>query len=140
MRTEGAIFFRDSDFGQRFVNCSGQVNERVLRFDSDPKDTGCFGSRKKASAAESKLEWLAADRAEGFYNLRHLRVWFLANEFQSHMQRFTAYPAHVGRCVTNLIHKILNSLPNCRIQLERDEDPHATVEHSKLASACITIK
>src|SRR4029077_13372781 len=131
MRTEAAIFFRDSDFGQRFVNCSCQKNERVLRFDSDPKDTGRSGSREKARAAESKLERLGRNRAEDFYNLRHLRVRLLAHELERDVQRFGAYPANVGSETTNLFHEMLNSLADCRIQIEGNEGPHATVEHSK---------
>src|ERR1700722_3293383 len=110
MWAKGAIFFRDANFGQPFVNCFCQVNERVLRFDSDPKDTGRSGSREKAHAAESKLEQLGMNRAESFYNLRHLRVRLLANKLERDVQRFGAQPADVGSEAMNLFHEILNSL------------------------------
>src|ERR1700733_2015948 len=121
MRTEGAIFFRNSEGSHFFVNRGCQRSQSRAGFQANPEDACRFRRRKESISAELNF---SSQSAQGMLDLLDRRFGLLANEFQRHMQRLWFQPARIRSESVYTLHETGDACADGVVNVESNEEAH----------------
>src|SRR6266550_6090654 len=126
----GMIFPGDPECMRGRVDRCRQITQLRNRLDAHPEHARCLGGWEESVAPKDDFKLARLYASQCSLDVVHRLRRLLANELQSHMQRFRPNPPRIRSKAANAFHESLNPLSDLVVNVESNEDSHSAVSHT----------
>src|SRR5580658_6470464 len=124
MRTVRPGLARNTEFGDRSVDGSGQAGQQRSSVYSDPEYARSLCGRKESVSGKANVERARIDLPQLFGDALNPLGRLFAYKLQGNVQRLGTHPAGRGRQVPDGFEKKGNAPADFTVEIDADKDSH----------------